>query len=171
MIRTNVARSAAEIENLRSAWESLWNSELTLFQSYRWNAVAARIFAERQEPYVVFAESDSGAAIVPAAIDLKQRQITFLGETLFDYHDYLAQGAVDVLQAAWAALVQLNLPLQILALRRAQAPVWSELPKAAYSGAPYLLSSSITSEQFSASHARKGSRLRRLFRMGVEFRM
>jgi CelD/BcsL family acetyltransferase involved in cellulose biosynthesis len=164
-----VARSAAEIENLRSAWESLWNSELTLFQSYRWNAVAARIFAQRQEPYVVFAESDSGAAILPVAIDLGQRQLTFLGETLFDYRDYLAQGATEVLQAAWAALVQLNLPLQIVALRRPEAPIWNRLPKSPYSGAPYLLSSSITSEQFSANHTRKGSRLRRLFRMGMEF--
>lgn len=164
-----MARSAAEIENLRSAWESLWNSELTLFQSYRWNALAAKIFAQRQEPYVVFAESDSGAAILPAAIDHEQRRISFLGETLFDYRDYLAVGGTEALQAAWAVIASLDLPLQIGALRRAQAPVWNELPKSTYSGAPYLLSSSMTPEQFSASHTRKGSRLRRLFRMGIEF--
>ena len=171
LIRTKVARSAAEMENFRSAWESLWNSELTLFQSYRWNALAAKIFAQRQEPYVVLAESDSGAAILPAVIDHEQRHISFLGETLFDYRDYLAQGAPEVLQAAWAMLASLDLPLQIVALRRPQAPIWNELPKSSYSGAPYLLSSSITPEEFSARHTRKGSRLRRLFRMGIEFHM
>src|SRR5262249_31929743 len=170
LIRTRVARSAAEIESLRSVWESLWNSKLTLFQSFRWNALAAKIFAQRQEPYVIFAESDSGAAILPAAIDREQRQISFLGETLFDYRDYLAQGAIEVLQAAWATLAALQLRFQIVALRRPEARVWNELPKSPYAGAPYLLGSSMTPEDFAASHTRKGSRLRRLFRMGIEFR-
>lgn len=165
-----MARSAAEMETLRSVWESLWNSELTLFQSYRWNALAAKIFVQSQEPCVICAESDSGAAILPAAIDREQRQISFLGETLFDYRDYLAQGAIEVLQAAWAALAALELPFQVVALRRAEAPVWNALPKSPYAGAPYILSSSITAEEFAASHTRKGSRLRRLFRMGMEFR-
>lgn len=170
MIRTKVARSAAEMESLRSVWESLWNSELTLFQSFRWNALAAKIFAQRQQPYVIFAESDSGAAILPAAIDRERRKISFLGETLFDYRDYLAQGAIEVLQAAWSVLAALELPFQVVALRRAEAPVWNALPKSPYAGAPYILSSSITPEEFAASHTRKGSRLRRLFRMGIEFR-
>ena len=169
LIRTKVARSAAEMESFRSAWDSLWNPELTLFQSYRWNALAAKIFAQREEPYVIFAESDSGAAILPAAINHEERQISFLGETLFDYRDYLAQGKTSVLQAAWAALAMLELPFQIMALRRPDAPIWKQFPKSPYSGAPYLLSSSITPEEFSASHTRKGSRLRRLFRMGIDF--
>ena len=168
MIRTKVARSAAEMESLRSAWNSLWNPELTLFQSYRWNVLAAKIFAQREEPYVVFAESDSGVALLPAAINHQERYISFLGETLFDYRDYLAQGETEVLQATWAALAALELPFRIVALRRPNAPVWNELPKSAYSGAPYLLSSSMTAEEFSAKHTRKGSRLRRLFRMDVE---
>src|SRR5215469_2778226 len=158
------------MESLRSVWESLWNSELTLFQSFRWNALAAKMFVQSQEPYVICTESDSGAAILPAAIDREQRQISFLGETLFDYRDYLAQGAIEVLQAAWSALAALELPFQIVALRGAEAPVWNALPKSPYAGAPYILSSSITPEEFAASHTRKGSRLRRLFRMGIEFR-
>ena len=166
-----MARSAAEIEILRSAWESLWHSDLTLFQSYSWNQLAAKIFANREEPYVVFAESGSGAAILPAAINLEHKQICFLGENLFDYRDYLAYGQPEVLHAAWMKLAALQLPLHILSVRRAEATVWNELPKSPYSGAPFLNGTSITPEQFSAKHARKGSRLRRLFRMGVEFRV
>jgi CelD/BcsL family acetyltransferase involved in cellulose biosynthesis len=171
LIRTKVARSASELESLRSAWESLWNPELTLFQSYRWNQLAAKVFAVREEPYVIFAESDSGMAIVPAAISLEHKHICFLGETLFDYRDYLASGAAEVLQACWEILGRLDLPIEILAIRRPEAPIWSELPKSTYAGAPYLNAMSITAEEFSAMHTRKGSRLRRLFRMGVEFRV
>jgi CelD/BcsL family acetyltransferase involved in cellulose biosynthesis len=171
LIRTKVARSAAELESLRSAWESLWSPELTLFQSYRWNEFAAKVFAAREEPYVVFAESDSGMAILPAAINLERKHICFLGETLFDYRDYLTCGAADVLQAAWETLKGLDLPIEVVAIRRPEARIWSELPKSPYSGAPYLRAMSITPEEFSAMHTRKGSRLRRLFRMGVEFRV
>jgi CelD/BcsL family acetyltransferase involved in cellulose biosynthesis len=166
-----VARSAAEIEILRSAWESLWHPDLTLFQSYSWNKFAAKIFAKREEPYVVFAESDSGAAILPAAINLEHKQICFLGENLFDYRDYLACGQPEVLQAAWRKLAELQLPLHILSIRRAEATIWNELPKSPYSGAPFLNGTSITPEQFVSKHTRKGSRLRRLFRMGIEFRV
>ena len=169
MIRIKVARSAAEMESLRSAWDSLWNADLTLFQSYRWSELAAKVFAAREEPYIVFAESDSGIAILPAAINLERKGICFLGETLFDYRDYLTCGAVEVLQAAWEILRRLDLPIEILAIRRPEAPIWSELPKSPYAGAPYLKAMSITPEEFSAMHTRKGSRLRRLFRMGVEF--
>ena len=171
LIHIKVARSAAEIETLRSAWQSLWHPDLTLFQSYAWNELAAKIFVQREQPYVVFAESDSGAAILPAAINLERKHICFLGESLFDYRDYLACGQPGILQAAWAKLAELCLPLHILSIRRAEAPIWNELPKSPYSGAPFLEASSITPEQFSARHTRKGSRLRRLLRMGVEFRV
>jgi CelD/BcsL family acetyltransferase involved in cellulose biosynthesis len=171
LIRTRVARSAAEIEGLRAPWDSIWNPDLTLFQSYLWNELAAKIFAKREAPYVVFAESDSGIAILPAAINIEHKQICFLGETLFDYRDYLSCGEPRVLQAAWGMLTQLGLPIEILAIRRPDARIWSALPKSLYSGAPYLSASSTTPEQFSAMHTRKGSRLRRLFRMGIELRV
>lgn len=159
------------MEKLRSAWESLWTPDLTLFQKFDWNHAAARIFAAREEPYVVFAESDSGAAILPAAIDPKSKQLRFLGECLFDYRDYLAQGSRERLQAAWQRLAELHLPLDLLAVRRPQAAMWDELPKGLYSGAPYLLSSAITAEQFAAEHTRKGSRLRKLFRLGISLKV
>src|SRR5204863_8530028 len=107
---------------------------------------------------------------LPAAINPGDGQICFLGETLFDYRDYLAQGDPEVLRAAWQKLIELELPLHVLSVRRPEAAIWKELPKASYSGAPYLLASSITPEQFSTAHTRKGSRLRRLFRMGIELR-
>ena len=171
LIRIKVARSAAEMEAFRSVWESMWNPALTLFQTFRWNSLAAKVFAKREEPYVVLAESDSGAAILPAAINLEQKQISFLGESLFDYRDYLACGNPEVLQAGWAKLAELQLPLHILSIRRSEAAIWNQLPKSPYPGAPFLDGTSITPEQFSTKHTRKGSRLRRLFRLGVQFRV
>jgi len=63
-----VARSVGEIETLGSVWDSLMNPELSLFQSHRWNLLAAKFFGEREEPHFVFAENDNGAAILPAVI-------------------------------------------------------------------------------------------------------
>lgn len=155
------------MEDLRSAWKSLWTPELTLFQTFDWNYTAARIFAAREQPYVIFAESDSGAAIIPAVIDSQSKQVRFLGDCLFDYRDYLARGSSERVHAAWERIAGLHLPLNLLALRRPQAPIWNDLPLTPYSGAPYLSSSTLSTEQFAADHSRKESRLRKLFRLGV----
>lgn len=168
MLRINVARSAAEMENFRSAWDSWWNPDLTLFQTFRWNITAARVFADREEPLVIMAENDSGAAIIPAAVHHESGRLHLLGETLFDYRDYLAVGDAEALVAAWNKLAELGLPIEATAVRRSDAAIWKDLPMHPYYGAPYLPAGSVTPEDFSATHARKGSRLRRLFRMGVE---
>jgi CelD/BcsL family acetyltransferase involved in cellulose biosynthesis len=155
------------MESLRSVWESLWTPELTMFQSYRWNSTAAQIFAGREEPYVVVAENDHGAAIIPATIDPRQRQIRLLGETLFDYRDYLSNGDPDPLHAAWEKLAELKLPLSVTSVRRPEAAFWEALPMIPYGGAPYILCQSGTSFTFDGAHTRLASRLRKLFGMGV----
>ncbi len=148
-------------------WESLWTSQLTIFQSYRWNSIAAQIFASREEPYVIAAEGEHGAAIIPAAIDPRNRQLRLLGETLFDYRDYLSSGDLDPLHAAWERVAELKLPLSLTSVRRSEAPVWEALPKIPYGGAPYILCQSSSISMFTGSHTRLASRLRRLFAAGV----
>lgn len=167
MFRLRVACSVAEIEELRGIWDSLQTPELTLFQSHRWNLLAARLFSDREAPYFVVAEDDNGAAILPAVVVQGTKTIGFAGESLFDYRDYLHRGDASVLQRAWQELAKLGLPLEITAIRRDRAPVWSSLPKTSFSRSPRLYAKGITAHQFAHSHPRAFSRLRRLERMGL----
>ena len=66
-----MARSAAEVDELRSAWNSMDVPGLSLFQSFRWNRLAAKQFASREAPYFIFCENDNGSAIIPAVINAK----------------------------------------------------------------------------------------------------
>lgn len=141
--------------------------ELTMFQSHRWNSLAASTFGEREEPYFIFAEDDNGAAILPAVIQLDSRTISFAGETLFDYRDFLAAGDPGVVTAAWQELASLNLPICVTAIRRGEDPIWQRLPKQFFSRAPRVHRREITSEQLVESHSRAFSRLRKLERMGL----
>src|SRR5438309_3351122 len=104
MRAVRMATSPAEMEDLRSRWDSLHLAGgHTIFQSYGWNQVAARIFARREAPVIVLAESDSGMAIIPACFAKYTKKLSLLGETLFDYRDVLHVGDIDVLQTAWKA--------------------------------------------------------------------
>ena len=167
MFRLIVARSASEIAHLSSVWDSLWTSEMSLFQSYRWNGLAAQVFAEREEPYFVFAENDNGAAIIPAVIERHSRSIGFAGECLFDYRDYLARGDRAPLLRAWHELVALDLPMGVTAICRTEAPIWDRIPKAFFSRAPRLESRSMSADEFVHKHSRAFSRLRKLLRIGL----
>ena len=167
MFRLNVARSAAEIESLSSVWDSLLGPDLTLFQSFRWNRLAAQIFGDREQPHFIFAESDNGAAIVPSVIVGKTQTISFAGECLFDYRDYLTRGDHTPLIASWQKLASLNLPLCATAIYRAELEVWDHLPKQFFSRAPRLERNAISAEEFAHSHSRAFSRLRKLERMGL----
>lgn len=166
MFQLRVARSAAEIDQLQSAWDALFFPAVTMFQSYRWNRMAANVFGDREPPYFILAESDSGAAIVPAVIDLHSKTIGFAGERLFDYRDYLTVGGTDLLFRAWQHLAELNLPLSITAINRPHTAIWDRLPKNPFSCAPQLMNHEITSEKFAKKHPRAFSRLRKLERVG-----
>ena len=63
-----------------------------MFQSFDLNQLAADRFAEREEPFVICAESERGAAIVPAALRRSDGTIRLLGEELFDYRAFLHDG-------------------------------------------------------------------------------
>jgi CelD/BcsL family acetyltransferase involved in cellulose biosynthesis len=168
LFRLKVARSAGEIDELRSAWAWLHSSKLTMFQSYLWNRLAADVFAGRQQPYFVFAESDNGTAIIPAIIDTDTKTLALAGERLFDYRDYLAVGDSEALKRAWQHLAALNLPISITAINRPDGLIWKSLPKTRFSGAPQLMNHEIAPEDFARNHARAFSRLRKLERMGFQ---
>src|SRR5437868_8469954 len=170
LLKMRVASTAAEIETLRSVWDSLMSPNLSLFQSHRWNLLAAKTFGEREQPYFIFAEDDNGAAILPLAIDSRSRSLTFAGECLFDYRDYLAVGDPAPLCVAWQRLASFNLPLSITAICRPQERVWERFPKTLFSRAPRLRKSEMTSDQLARNHPRAFSRLRKLERMGLRIR-
>jgi CelD/BcsL family acetyltransferase involved in cellulose biosynthesis len=167
-LHVHLASSAAELDRLKPLWEFLYahSSSTTLFQSFAWNRLAATRFAGRAHPSVIVAESDSGAALIPAA--MAQNQLTLLGEELFDYRDVLWAGSEDVLQAAWRRLADLQLPLAFTAVRgQAASGRWSALAPVPFVGAPQILCSETSAPAFFAGHSRLGRTLRRLAEHGV----
>jgi len=165
-----VARSAAEIDSVRSVWESVHTPDLTLFQSFGWNRLAAQFFAAREIPYLIVADDDNGAAIIPAVLRSNAQEIGLAGETLFDYRDYLAKGDRGVLFRAWQHLVSLGLPISVTAICRPEAAIWDRLPKRFFSRSPRQSSQEMSSSTFCESHARAFSRIRKLERLGLELK-
>jgi len=168
LIRKIVARSSAEMDRLRPVWTELERSgSHTLFQSFAWNRLAANIFAAREEPYVVCMHTDSGAAIIPAAI--VDFGVTLLGEALFDYRDVLHVGDPELLRLAWQEIAALKLPLFFTALRGEQCSLtWHEFKPEKFVGAPCVQLADMDADRFASAHSRLGSRFRRLLRKGVE---
>jgi len=166
-----VARSAAEMERLKPAWQTLAATQsYTIFQSFEWNRLAAGHFASREAPFVVMAESDSGSAIVPAAIAYNS-ELTLLGEMLFDYRDYLHAGAVTALASAFEQLARLGCPLSVTAIRgEHRAEAWRPLQPASFCRAPGVRRADMTADEFASEHNRLGRQLRRLTRQKVELR-
>jgi CelD/BcsL family acetyltransferase involved in cellulose biosynthesis len=166
-VKIDIARSAAEMEDFASRWQSLFHnsSRKTLFQSYDWNLLAARIFADRESPYVISAESDSGRAIIPAALARDGTLVTFLGETLFDYRDVLAEGGPEPLIAAWRELEALEQQLWVQGIRDERPERWPAFEPQAFAEAPYV--SAMNADEFATSHSRAARLLRKLEGKGV----
>lgn len=165
LLRLHIATSSAELEALRSRWQHLLRAApATLFQSFEWNWLAAKVFGEREMPYVVCGENGGGAAIIPACIRASSKTLSLLGEELFDYRDYLAIGDEAPLRAAWGKLAELELPFEVTALRGREANErWSWLNPESFCGAPMA----------TPSQARDGKdmgSLRRLLRRGATVR-
>ena len=133
---------AEDFSQIKALWESCahgtrastgWKAcATTVFQSYAWNAIAARLFAGREQPYVVVAESDSGAAIIPGCV--RRDSFSLLGEELFDYREVIACGDEAVLDRAWQKVADLALRVEIKAVRGERT--WAEMSP--FAGAPYL---------------------------------
>ena len=166
-LRLNIARSASEMARIAPLWNELLKGQAhTMFQSFAWNRLAAEIFRDRAAPYVVWAESDSGAAIIPAAINQADNRIELLGEALFDYRDVLCAGDHEMLRLAWQELAGLGKPLRVVSLERTDNR-WSEFPIARFAKAPMVDSSRVDESAFRLAHSRLGRQLRRLQRLGI----
>ena len=167
MIRLVVAQTPHEIDALKPVWEQLYSQqeEATLFQSFRWNRLAANFFS-RERPYVMVVESDSGAALIPAAIR-NRSHLSLLGEELFDYRDVLCAGDATVLAYGWRALAELGLPLVMTPFREGGAlERWNEFQITDFCKAPSV-GPGISADEFASSHSRSARQLRRLARAGV----
>ncbi len=173
MVRVTVAQTTSEIEQLRSAWEALHAvaRQATIFQSFSWNQLAAQAFRDRQQPFVVYAENDAGAALIPAVLVLPARRIEFLGEALFDYRDVLATGEAEVLRTAWERIARLRLPFSLSALRdERRGELWSEFEPRFFVRAPQIRAGECSGEALAAAHRRLGRYWRRVLRAGAELR-
>jgi CelD/BcsL family acetyltransferase involved in cellulose biosynthesis len=170
--RINIAQSAAEMVRLAPLWnELLKNQAHTIFQNFQWNRLAAEVFGDRLTPYVVGVESDSGAAIVPAAIHHAGNCVQLLGETLFDYRDVLHTGNHEVLRLAWQQIAKCGKPLRVTSIApEAGAEGWSDLPLQPFARAPHVDRSQINESAFRLAHSRLGRQMRRLRKLGVTLR-
>ena len=153
---------------IRPLWESLYaGGRYTLFQNFELNLLAAERFAEREEPYVVCAESEQGAAIVPASVRRSDGTLRLLGEELFDYRAFLHRGDDSVLRAALGALAELGYPLEIVALRESErSVVIDELGLFPFAAAPGVRREQMSAESFAGAHTRLARNLRRIERQG-----
>ena len=166
-----VARSAGEMERLRPAWEHLArNDPRTLFQSFAWNHLAAQVFADREAPFVVYAESGNGAALIPAALARNGSLIVFLGETLFDYRTFLAAGDRAPLEAAWQEIGKLRQQMWVTSLPETWISGWQAWRPQPFSAAPGVLRDLFTASGFADQHPRARRLLRRLQEQGMELR-
>ena len=170
MLRLSTLRSAHELDSLRSSWQALASKtpSSTIFQTFEWNRLAAHMFADREDPWVIHAISDSGEAILPAV--RRKDALGLIGETLFDYRDVLSVGAPEVLGAAFGHLAELRLPFRVTAVRGDAVEHWRKQDLKPFAGAPCLRVASCDTESFRRSHSRLASRARRLPRKGFVLR-
>lgn len=169
MRRTVIAQTHDEIRRLRWFWERL--PAPTMFQSFAWNHAAARVFGDREIPYVVYAESDNGAALIPAAITPADSRLGPMGEKLFDYRDVLVHGDLSVLDSAWARASELDLDFSAGAVRAdTHVAAWEGFQHSDFYGAPFVSRRQIDADTFASQHNRLGRWRRRLEREGVTLR-
>ena len=167
-MRITIATSPAEIERLRPAWERLYDpAQQSIFQDFSLNLFAAKHFEERESPYVVMAESDSSAAIIPAAVRTHNGEITMLGEALFDYRDVFCRGSVDALEAAWSEIAKLNRPISFFAVHPDAKRRWEMLPTMEFANAPRVRATDLDPDEFRAAHNKLGMYYRRLIKRGA----
>jgi CelD/BcsL family acetyltransferase involved in cellulose biosynthesis len=158
---------------LRARWDELANGPRhTIFQNFTWNQLAARIFAAEQPPFVVMAESDSGAAIIPACIDLRCRRVSLLGEELFDYRQPLCVGEESMLHSAWQAIVDFasdnNLGFGFHSVRGEEEPLpaTSIFPLNTFTSAPCIHAHRVSD----FAHPSLARKLRQLLQRGVQWK-
>lgn len=174
VLQLQVLRSAHEMPRLRLAWERIRKSApSTVFQDFEWNLLAARLFADREPLFVVYAHSSAGETIIPAVIrtDDSQPKLCLLGEELFDYRTFLHAGDDDTLRSALGCLAELGYPLHITALRQSDArSLPPEFTLERFTTAPGVSRRQLSPETFAQMHLRLARNLRRMQRLGFDLR-
>jgi CelD/BcsL family acetyltransferase involved in cellulose biosynthesis len=157
---------------LRPLWERLYTAgNYTVFQGFGLNLLAAERFVDREEPYVVCAESPNGAAIVPAVLRQRDGTVRLMGEELFDYRLLLHCGDDETLRRAVGKLAELGSPLEIVAVREGDRNVVTdELELLPFAAAPGASCAQVSAENFAAGHTRLARNLRRMERLGFELK-
>lgn len=160
--------SAEELVQLRPIWEAMCaGSDYTIFQNFDLNLLAARMFADREQPCIVCAEASYGVAIIPAVVRHQDASLRLLGDELFDYRCFLHQSEPEVLGAALSVLAERGLPLEVVAMREKEAAALpQELSLVPFCAAPAVPSREISAENFAVKHLRLARNLRRLGRVG-----
>jgi CelD/BcsL family acetyltransferase involved in cellulose biosynthesis len=172
VLQLQILRSAQEIWRLQPVWERLRRDHHTIFQEFDWNLLAARMFADREAPHVVYARAGFGEAIIPAVLRQKNggTEVGLLGEELFDYRNFLFAGDEDVLRSALAHLSDLKQPLRITALRQNDCEAFPpELSLNRFTVAPGIRHRQLSADTFAEMHLRLARNLRRMQRLGYEF--
>ncbi len=169
-LKITVCRSPEELLRIRPLWSRLYASgKYTVFQTFDLNLLAAARFADREEPFVICAESPKGAAIVPAVVRCSDGTVRLLGEELFDYRAFLHTGDDEVLRAALGLLAESGRPLEIVAMREMDCgAVIDGLEMAPFAAAPGVSCAQVSAEEFAAAHTRLARNLRRMERLGFE---
>jgi CelD/BcsL family acetyltransferase involved in cellulose biosynthesis len=172
-LKITVCRSAEEMLRIRPLWDCLYASgKYTVFQSFDLNLLSAARFDEREEPFVICAESERGEAIVPAVLRRGDGTIRLLGEELFDYRTFLHAGDDEVLRGALGALSELGRPMEIVALRETDRDaVIDELEITPFAAAPGVSCEQLSDVEFAAAHTRLARNLRRMERLGFALRV
>ena len=157
------------MEQLSGLWQSLVRPGIhTMFQSFDWNLLAARCF-RREPPRVIAVEDGSGAAVLPAS--MAEGRLSFLGDSLFDYRDLLADSP-ECAAAAWLQLSESGCPFDLTALRGVEAEDrWRAMgfTTSTFCNAPAVRRADIGPDEFESRHHRSARLLRRLMRAGVTF--
>lgn len=172
VLQLQILRSAQEIWRLQPVWERLRRDHHSIFQEFDWNLLAARIFANREAPHVIYAHASFGEAIIPAVLRRRSggTEIGLLGEELFDYRNFLFAGDEDALRSALAHLADLKLPLRVTALRQSDCEALpSELSLNRFTVAPGIRHHQLSADTFAEMHLRLARNLRRMQRLGYEF--
>lgn len=172
MPRVTICCSIRELENLRSRWEFICNTcSHTIFQNFDWNLLAAKIFKDRETPFVVCAEASYGLAIIPAVRRYRDGTLRLLGEELFDYRTFLYHGDSNesLLRTALSALAQTHECLEVVAVRAPERwKVMEEMNLLPFTEAPLVDRTEISAEQFAEMHNRLGRSIRRFQKLGFQ---
>ncbi len=172
--RVIICSSVWELELLRSRWEGICREgRYTIFQNFAWNLLAAKIFRDREAPFVVCAEASYGLVIIPTVRRLSDGTLRLFGEELFDYRTFLHHGerSEPLLRMALSTLAQTQECLEVVAVPEPErSPIMDEMHFIPFTEAPLVDCQEISSEEFSTTHHRLGRNMRQFQKLGFEVR-